>query len=959
MSDEPTRVNEKDPGKTATATTVRPHGGPLRIGPYRLLDILGEGGMGVVYHAEQTEPVARRVALKIIKLGMDTKEVVARFDAERQALALMDHPAIARVYDAGVTEGGRPYFVMELVPGLPITDYCDRERLDTRERLGLFIQVCQAVQHAHQKGVIHRDLKPSNILVTIQDGKPVPKIIDFGIAKAMHRRLTDQTLVTHVGEIIGTPAFMSPEQLEGVLLDVDTRADIYSLGVTLYQLLTGQLPFDPDALNRSGASAAAFIRDHEPPRPSARVTTARSAKTLAENRRTDLPHLQRALRGDLDWIVLKAMARDRSRRYETTNGLALDIERHLRDEPVTARPPSAGYRAAKFVKRHRVGVAFAAVLATTLVVFAAATAVQGRRVAHERDRAEAAARKAAAVAQFLEQTLGAADPWQSGRDLSVREALEEAANGVEASFKDQPLVMAAVRRTLGRTYFGLGRYKESERLLRSALDIRTAQLGGDHPDVAESLGDLSLALTRLSRFDEAAKLGQQALDIRRRTAGAESVPVALALRQLGSTLFNKGDYAESERLLREALEIQRKKGPVDDKELATTLTDLAATVGQEKPAAGEALLREALAIRTAKQGPDHPETAQILNDLAVARLRQEDYKEAEALYKQALAANKRTIGDVHPETASTLENLGGVYYRTGRLDESLAALDEVLVIRRKGLGEDSLQVARTLQNIGVVQTKAGRLREAEASFEQALPRMRAIQGPDHPEIAQVFFNWARLKKAEKDYAAAEKLYRQCLELRLKKLGEEHPDSATARFELGSLLALVGRYSEAEPLLVAARDAREKLLGKDAAPTRAVEDELGRLRAARARASPSSLLDYRSPCAPASCCPPTTRHPTWSGWSWPSAPSSSPSTCSWWTTLRPTALVGSPTPSPKDGRTSRSCTGPARGATGRRSPTAFGRRFGAGRKSCSPWTSTSRTTPRPSLVSWRRSPEPTS
>ncbi len=255
MSDEPTPDDELDPEtETTTAGSARRHGGPERIGPYRLLEVLGEGGMGVVYHAEQTEPVSRRVALKIIKLGMETKEVVARFEVERQALALMDHPGIARVYDAGVTEAGRPYFVMELVRGMPITEYCDRERLNTRERMQLFIQVCQAVQHAHQKGVIHRDLKPSNLLVTIQDGKPVPKIIDFGIAKAMHRRLTDQTLVTHVGEIIGTPAFMSPEQLEGTLLDVDTRADIYSLGVTLYLLLTGHLPFDPDEMKKSGAS---------------------------------------------------------------------------------------------------------------------------------------------------------------------------------------------------------------------------------------------------------------------------------------------------------------------------------------------------------------------------------------------------------------------------------------------------------------------------------------------------------------------------------------------------------------------------------------------------------------------------------------------------------------------------------------------------------------------------------
>lgn len=837
MSDEPTRAGPPDAHETATRHDARPHDGPERIGPYRLLEVLGQGGMGVVYHAEQTEPVSRRVALKIIKLGMETKEVLARFEAERQALALMDHPGIARVYDAGVTSG-RPYFVMELVRGLPITDYCDRERLSTRERTHLFIQVCEAVQHAHQKGVIHRDLKPTNVLVSVQDGKPVPKIIDFGIAKAMHRRLTDQTLVTHVGQIIGTPAFMSPEQLEGMVLDVDTRADIYSLGVTLYLLLTGHLPFDPEEVEKSGSTPAAYMREHDPPRPSTRVTTAQSRQGVADKRQTDVSHLRRALRGDLDWIVLKAMARDRARRYETANALALDLERHLRDEPVTARPPSASYRAAKFARRHRLAVAAVAALALTLVGFASATAVQARRIARERDRAEGEARKAAAAAQFLQETLGAADPWQSGRDPTVREALEGVASKVESSFEGQPLVAAAVRRTLGLTYSGLGRFKEAEPLLRSVLEIRTTQLGGEHPDVAESLSDLSELLTRLSRFDEAAKLGQQALDIRRRTSGADSLPAALSLRQLGICLFQKGDYAESERLLTEALKIERKKLPADDLELATTLRDLATAVGEGRKdaAAAEVLLREALTIRTAKQGPNHPETAELLNNLAVTRLQQEDYKEAEALYKQSLAAKRASLGEVHPETASTLENLGGVFYRTGRYDESLAALDQVLAIRRKGLGEDSLQVARTLQNMGVVQTKAGRLREAEASFEQALPRMKAVQGPEHPEIAQVLFNWARLKKAEKNYTEAERLYRESLGLRLRRLGEPHADVATSRFELGSLLSLVGRFDEAEPLLVKAHESREKALGKDAAATRAAAEELDKLRAARAGAA---------------------------------------------------------------------------------------------------------------------------
>jgi serine/threonine protein kinase/tetratricopeptide (TPR) repeat protein len=831
-----TRIRESP---TATHPGGRPPDVPERIGAYRILEVLGEGGMGVVYHAEQTEPVSRRVALKIIKLGMETKEVVARFETERQALALMDHPSIARVYDAGATETGRPYFVMELVRGVPLTDYCDQAKLTTRERLRLFIEVCQAVQHAHQKGVIHRDLKPSNILVSLQDGKPVVKIIDFGIAKAMYRRLTDQTLVTHIGDVIGTPAFMSPEQLEGTLLDVDTRADIYSLGVTLYLLLTGDLPFDLEQMRKAGGFAAVYVREHEPPRPSARVTTAKSPQAVAESRQTDVAHLRRALQGDLDWIVLKAMAKDRQRRYETANGLALDLERHLRDEPVTARPPSAAYRAGKFTRRHRAAVAFVAALAVTLVVFAVATALQSRRVVRERDRAEAEAKKAAAVSQFLQETLGAADPWQSGRDQSVREALRAAAEKVEASFKDQPLVAAAVRRTIGLTYIGLGRYGEAEPLLRSALEVRTRERGPDHPEVAESLGDLSLVEERLSRFDESVALARQALAIRQKAGGEGAASAARASRRLGVALFFKGEYAESERLLRDALEIQSKSPTADAIERAGALSDLAQTLGsgrQDAPAA-EKLLREALDIRRAKQGPDHPQTALALNDLAVSRFQQQDYQEAEALFREALAADEKSLGREHPETAAALENLGGVLLRTARYDEALALLDRVLAARKKGLGEDDLQVVRTLHNIAVVQTNAGRVAEAEATFAAVLPRMKALQGPDHPEVAQALASWAKLKMDEKDYEAAERLFRQSLGLRLAKLGEDHLAVATGRVKLASVLVLRGRFAEAEPLLEKAHEVRERVLGKEAAPTQEAAAELQKLYAAWGRPQP--------------------------------------------------------------------------------------------------------------------------
>ena len=341
-----------------------------RIGRYKLLQQIGEGGCGVVYMAEQEEPVRRKVALKIIKLGMDTKQVIARFEAERQALAMMDHPNIARVLDAGATEAGRPFFVMELVRGIRITDYCDQHALSTTERLNLFTQVCRAVQHAHQKGIIHRDIKPSNILVASNDGVPVPKVIDFGIAKATQGRLTDRTVFTAFEQFIGTPAYMSPEQAELTMLDVDTRTDIYSLGVLMYELLTGRTPFDSKALLAAGLDAMRrTIREQEPEKPSTCVSTMFEGDltVTAKHRHTEPVRLIHLLRGDLDWIVMKCLEKDRGRRYETANGLALDIERHLSNEPVIARPPGKLYRFEKLVRRNKLAVAAAAAVSGALV----------------------------------------------------------------------------------------------------------------------------------------------------------------------------------------------------------------------------------------------------------------------------------------------------------------------------------------------------------------------------------------------------------------------------------------------------------------------------------------------------------------------------------------------------------------------------------------------------------------
>jgi non-specific serine/threonine protein kinase/serine/threonine-protein kinase len=446
-------------------------GTPQRIGDYRILQKLGEGGMGEVFEAEQERPVRRKVALKLIKWGMNTKQVVARFESERQALAMMDHPNIARVYDGGATEQGRPYFAMEFVRGEPITQYCDRHLLNTRERLKLFMQVCEGVQHAHQKGIIHRDLKPSNVLVAIQENKPVPKIIDFGVAKATEQRLTEKTVFTQMGVLIGTPEYMSPEQAEMTVLDIDTRTDVYSLGVMLYELMTGVLPFDPKELRSSGFDEIRRkIREEEPSKPSARIST---LPDVAKKRKIELPTLRRELKGDLDWITLRAMEKDRTRRYGSPNELAADVDRYLTDQPVLATPPSAVYRTRKFVRRHKVGV-----LAGAVVVLALLAGIAGTTIGLVRaTRAEAEAKREAAAAKqvsdFLVDLFNVSNPSEArGSTITAREILDRGAERIEEELKDQPLVQAQMMHTMGKVYRSLGIYDEADSMLERAVDLR-------------------------------------------------------------------------------------------------------------------------------------------------------------------------------------------------------------------------------------------------------------------------------------------------------------------------------------------------------------------------------------------------------------------------------------------------------------------------------------------------------
>ena len=425
-----------------------------KIGPYRLVRIIGEGGMGEVWLAEQKEPIRRRVAVKIIKQGMDTRQVVSRFESERQVLAVLDHPNIAKVLDAGSTKWGKPYFVMEYVEGETITEYCDKHQLTTQQRLELFFKVCDGIQHAHRNGIIHRDIKPGNVLVTFQNSEPMPKIIDFGVAKATDLRFAERSLFTEVGQLVGTPEYMSPEQAEMSGLGIDTRTDIYSLGVLLYVLLVGVLPFDPKDLRRAGYDEIRRrIREEEPARPSSRLSTlGGDLPSLAKARGTNPTKLTQELRGDLDWIVMKAMDKDRTRRYETPTELSADLHRHLLNEPVSASPPSTMYRIRKFVRRHTVGVSFAAVVVVLLAALGVTMVIQAGRIAQERDRANEQAALAAKeaetsqqVADFLVSLFEVSDPNRAlGETITAREILDKGAVRIQDELADQPAVQATM-----------------------------------------------------------------------------------------------------------------------------------------------------------------------------------------------------------------------------------------------------------------------------------------------------------------------------------------------------------------------------------------------------------------------------------------------------------------------------------------------------------------------------------
>lgn len=807
----------------ARAAVIR-EGPGTRIGPYKILQNIGDGGFGTVFMAEQERPVVRKVALKIIKLGMDTREVVARFEQERQALAILNHPNIAKVFDAGATESGRPYFAMELCAGDPIDVYCDRNSLGIAARLELFAQVCRAVQHAHTKGLIHRDIKPSNILVSTQDGQPLAKVIDFGIAKATAAKLTERTLFTEHRQLIGTPEYMSPEQAEGSL-DIDTRTDVYSLGVLLYELLTGSTPFiSRDLRSVAYAEIQRIIREVDPPKPSTRLSqNTDTIASVAACRQTEPKKLGVIVRGELDWIVMKALEKDRTRRYESSSSLAADVLRYLNGEAVVAAPPGTVYRCRKFIRRHKSGVIAASLVTLALVLGIVGTtasllnAQQQRRIAVNAQEAESRQRALAeerlqeseATVQFLDDMLAAADPLAFGKDVTVRSVLDRAAGNLQKQYTDRPLVAARLHGTLARTYFGLGEYNPAESHARSTLETYRRELGDDDPATRQAVNSLAAVLTKKARFDEAEPMLTEAMDSNTRRFGRDHEITSQTIDGLTQLYASMERNAEAIPLAEELLRIRTSTLGEDRIETLVAMNTLATLYSSsDRFDDAEALYTKAISISTRALGPEHPLSLEMRGNFGLALYHDATTHEstnrdrfttklanARAIDEDVLAARTRILGEEHPSTLIVMNNLASVYKKLGMYDEAdeLAVKDIEISIRV--LGEHHPDTVVSFANMGNSLRSRERCDEAIAYLDRALRGARISHPIDFPGTAFILGWYGSCLRDLGRFAEAEAMQLEALGIAERALGESH--GVTYQMRLG-LALLYDAWAQSEP-----------------------------------------------------------------------------------------------------------------------------------------------------------------
>jgi tetratricopeptide (TPR) repeat protein len=834
------------------STAARPL--PAAIGRYRIIGLLGEGGMGTVYEAEQEQP-RRLVALKIIKPGFAAGQRLRRFEQEAQALGRLQHPGIAQIYEASTADSGfgpQPYFAMELIRGRSLLEHAKASSLNIGQRLALMVKICEAVNHAHLRGLIHRDLKPGNILV---DETGQPKVLDFGVARVTG---SDQpaTRQTDLGQLVGTLAYMSPEQVLADPLELDTRSDVYSLGVILYELLAGRLPYEVN---------------HRPLHV--------AVQTIQQDDPTSLSSIHRQYRGDVETIVGKALEKDKTRRYASAAELGADIRRYLEDEPIAARPPSASYQLQKFARRHK---ALVAGVAAVFMALAGGVAVSTREAIRanraglaaltERDRASAAQRAATgerdralraeqtaesernralaaeaqvvrqrdrvllekkradqeaataeAVNNFLQNDLlsQASARVQSSPNtkpdpnLKVRTALDRAAAGIPGKFGGQPIVEASIRQTIGKAYFDLGVYPEAQRQWERAVELRRRVLGPDHPDTLTSLNDLADAFRVQSAFAQAEPLFTNVLETRRRVLGANNPATLSSMNELANLYLDQGKDAQAELLLVQALEVQRRLLGPDDPDTLTTLHDLATVYVQEgKFGQAEPLEIQALEARRRVLGDEHPQTARSMNELGFLYRQEGKYAQAAALLTAAIEVQRRVLGEEHSDTLTSMNNLALVYRTEGKYEQAEAMYVRVLEIRRRVLGEEHADTLISMNNLAVLYSAEGKFAQAEKLYSGALEIQRRLFGEERPTTVHFLANLGALYREEGKYAQADAALTKAMDLRRRILGATHLETLRNMQELGLLYRDEGKQAQAEQLLTQVLEMQRRVLSPE-------------------------------------------------------------------------------------------------------------------------------------------------